>query len=62
MNTILQLLLELISLAPSLVQDGETVYNQLHASPDAAAKAQAVATGIQHIVTTVQPVLGKVGQ
>lgn len=59
---ILQLLLELLGMAPQLIQDGEQVVNHLNAAPNAAAKAQAVAAGIDHLVATVAPALGSVGK
>lgn len=56
------LLLELLGLAPTLVADVEKTISELHASPDAAAKAQAVSEGIDHLVQNVQPLLSQVGK
>lgn len=56
------LLLELLSMAPTLVADVEGTVTALHGAPDAAAKATAIAAGIDHLATNVAPALKAVGQ
>lgn len=57
-----QMLLELLGMAPSLVADVEGTIARLHASPDAAAKAQAVSDGLAHLTSNLQPLLSQVGK
>lgn len=62
MNLIATLLMELLGMAPTLVQDVEGTISALHSSPDAAAKALQISQGIDHLVEHVQPLLKSVGK
>lgn len=55
--SLIALLLELLQIAPTLIGDGTAAAQQIKSAPDAAAKSAAVVAGIEHVATTVAPLL-----